>query len=70
MSHYDERIASQLDAQYLKEEREFPDVKIKVKDWFTDKTVICGDSRVDMVTFNVFVCCIIITKSVLYISSE
>ncbi|XP_060583678.1 uncharacterized protein LOC132739879 isoform X2 [Ruditapes philippinarum] len=49
LTHHDHRVASHLDAQYLKEEWEFPEVRYKDTK-FKDSTVICGDSRVEMDT--------------------
>lgn len=54
LTHHDERLANRLNAQYLKEEWEFPDVKMgnksKYQAKFKDETVICGDSRAEMVS--------------------
>ncbi|XP_045175240.2 uncharacterized protein LOC123536282 isoform X2 [Mercenaria mercenaria] len=49
LSHHDHRVANHLDAQYLKEEWEFPEVRYKDTK-FKDAAVICGDSRVEMDT--------------------
>jgi hypothetical protein len=53
LTHHDHRVASDLDAQYLKEEWEFPEVRYKDTK-FKDSTVICGDSRVEMVKIIIF----------------
>ena len=53
LSHHDHRVANDLDAQYLKDEWEFPEVKYKDTK-FKDSTVICGDSRVSMVKHYIF----------------
>lgn len=54
LTNHDERLANRLNAQYLKEEWEFPDVKIgnksKYQAKFKDETVVCGDSRAEMVS--------------------
>ena len=47
-----------MDAQYLKDEWEFPNVKMgkrsKYQAKFKDETVVCGDSRADMVIISPF----------------
>jgi len=58
LSHHDEKLANRLDAQYLKDEWEFPNVKMgkrsKYQAKFKDETVVCGDSRADMVIISPF----------------
>ncbi|KAL4225566.1 hypothetical protein ACF0H5_016254 [Mactra antiquata] len=48
LCHHDEREANRLNTQYLKEEWEFPEVRVKDKTKFKDSTVVCADSRQDM----------------------
>lgn len=48
LAHHDARVANRLDAQYLQEEWEFPEVRIKDRPRLKDNTVICGDSRIKM----------------------